>query len=495
MTARPEPVSLQTLIEHLAVISVRGPLHRLVDHVTRDSRDVGPRSLFVAIPGAKIDGHDFVGALDAGAVIVEREVEAKPGTTVIRVPSSKRALALLAAALHGHPGRTLQIVGITGTNGKTTTATVIDEALRSLGVKVGRIGTTGNFVDGVARPTSFTTPEAPEVQALLAEMRDAGCTVVAMEVTSIGLAQSRVDGIPFAVGVFTNLTRDHLDFHGTMDHYRESKARLFRELLRPAGGAPRAIVWGDDPAHTTIGAPSDTWTYGFGEGCDLRITELQLDVAGTVMSLRTPDGELQLRSPLVGRHNALNLTAAFGVLRCLGWESDVAAAAIGRVRGVPGRLERVADPSGRLVLVDYAHTDDALANVLPTVRELVRGDLWVVFGCGGDRDRGKRPKMGALARRLADRVVVTSDNPRSEDPRVIADEVLEGIADRAGVHVELDREAAIRWVLARAGPADGVLIAGKGHETTQEIAGEKRPFDDREIARSAIRAASEAEDR
>jgi UDP-N-acetylmuramoyl-L-alanyl-D-glutamate--2,6-diaminopimelate ligase len=207
MTARPEPVTLQALVAPLAVISVRGSLERLVDHVTRDSRAVGERSVFVAIPGASVDGHTFVDTLDAAAVVVERDVAAKAGTTVIRVPSTKEALALMAAALHGFPGRTLRVVGITGTNGKTTTATVIDGALRHLGVKVGRIGTTGNFVDGEVRPTAFTTPEAPEVQALLAEMRDAGCSVVAMEVTSIGLAQRRVDGIPFAVAVFTNRER------------------------------------------------------------------------------------------------------------------------------------------------------------------------------------------------------------------------------------------------------------------------------------------------
>ena len=488
MIPRSEPVSLQALIDRLPVVSIRGPVDRWIDRVTRDSRDgSGARTIFVAVPGAKVDGHAFVGTVDAAAVIVEREVSVRPGTTVIRVPSAKQALAEIAAALHGDPARSLEVVGITGTNGKTTTATVIDEALRHLGVKVGRIGTTGNFVDGVVRPTSFTTPEAPEVQGLLSDMRDARCTVVAMEVTSIGLAQHRVDGIPFTVAVFTNLTQDHLDFHGTMSAYREAKSRLFRELLRPPGGAPRALVCGDDPAHREIGAPSDTWTYGFSEGCDLRIEGVSLDAAGTTISLETPDGRQEIRSPLVGRHNALNLVAAHGVLRCLGWSDAVAAEAIGRVPGVPGRLERVADPEGgRLILVDYAHTDDALENVLPTIRELTTGELWVVFGCGGDRDRGKRPKMGAVARRLSDRVVITSDNPRSEDPQRIADEILAGIGDRSGVHVELDREAAIGWVLARARPGDGVLIAGKGHETMQDIGGEQRPFDDREVARRAV---------
>jgi UDP-N-acetylmuramoyl-L-alanyl-D-glutamate--2,6-diaminopimelate ligase len=406
---------------------------------------------------------------------------------VIHVRSTRQALAWCAAALHRFPGRAMPVVGVTGTNGKTTTTTVIEEALHREGVMVGRIGTTGNAIALSPRPTSFTTPEAPQLQALLAEMREAGCQAVAMEASSVGLAQHRVDGIPFHVAVFTNFTRDHLLEHGTMEAYHAAKERLFRELLRPAGGPPRAILCADDPEHLSMGAPADQWTYGFSEGADLRIVRMSLGPGGTHLVLHTPDGPLEMHSPLVGRHNALNLTAAYGVLRTLDLPPDRAAAAVGSVQGVPGRLERVPDPAGRLVLVDYAHTDDALLNVLPTVRELTRGTLWVLFGCGGDRDRGKRPKMGEVARQLADRVVVTSDNPRSEEPAAIVDDILAGIADRSGVHVELDREAAIRWVLRQAQPGDGVLLAGKGHETYQEIAGVRRPFDDREVARQALK--------
>jgi UDP-N-acetylmuramoyl-L-alanyl-D-glutamate--2,6-diaminopimelate ligase len=307
-----------------------------------------------------------------------------------------------------------------------------------------------------------------------------GVDVVAMEVSSIGLAQHRVDGTPFAVAVFTNLSRDHLDFHGTMHAYLAAKARLFSELLRPDGVA---ILNADDPASVTLGPGT---TVGFAAGADVRIAAAELHAGWTRVTLAGRDGEVRIDSPLVGRHNAANLAAAYAVLRALGIPAADAARGAGAATGAPGRLERVPDPGGRLVLVDYAHSDDALANVLPTVRELVPGTVWVVFGCGGDRDRGKRPAMGAVARRLADRVIVTSDNPRSEDPASIAADVLAGMADRSGVVVELDREAAIRYAIRHSGAGDAVLLAGKGHETTQETAGVKRPFDDRVVARRAL---------
>lgn len=487
---RVAPVTVGALVARLDAVDVRADadaLARRVDGVTRDSREVGPTTAFVAVTGARVDGHAFAAEVDAAVVVVEREVEVRPGAALVRVRSTKRALAQIAAAVHGDPGHSLAVVGVTGTNGKTTVTTLIEQACIALGVHVGRIGTTGNAIDGVARAAGFTTPEAPELQALLAEMRDEGCRVVAMEASSIGLAQHRVDGIPFAVAVFTNLTQDHLDFHGTMAEYQRAKARLFSELLRPAGGAPRAVVNADDPASGSIDAPADRWTFGFAPGADVHVASSTLDAHGTALVLRTPDGEQVVRSALVGRHNASNLAAAWAALRCLGEDPARITVALGAAAGAPGRLERVPDPvGGRLVLVDYAHSDDALANVIPTVRDLVDGTVWLVFGCGGDRDRAKRPKMGAVARRLADRIVVTSDNPRSEDPARIVDDILAGIDDRSGVHVELDREAAIRWALARAARGDAVLLAGKGHETYQEVAGERRSFDDRVVARLAL---------
>jgi UDP-N-acetylmuramoyl-L-alanyl-D-glutamate--2,6-diaminopimelate ligase len=475
---------LSHLLPRLEPLAVDGDPDVAIDAVTRDSRAARPGAVFVAIRGAKVDGHDLVRDVSCRVVVAERPVPVPVGTTRVLVRDSKAALAALAAGLAGDPGAALQVVGVTGTNGKTTTTTLVENALRRAGIKVGRIGTTGNAIDGVPRKTGFTTPEAPELQALLGEMRDAGCTAVAMEVSSIGLAQRRVDGIPFAVGVFTNLTQDHLDFHGTMAAYAEAKARLFRELLRPAGGMPRALLCADDPAWRAMGPPSDRWTYGFSADTDLCALSARVTMAGTVLSLRTPLGPTELTSALVGRYNAQNLLAALGSLLLLGLPLDRAVAALSAAEGAPGRLERVPG-RGPLVIVDYAHSDDALANALPVVRELIPGGrLWVVFGCGGDRDRTKRPKMGRVAAALADEVIVTSDNPRHEDAAAIAAEILTGI-DRP-VAVELDRSAAIHRAIAAADPADAVVIAGKGHETTQQIGDVFHPFDDRVVAAAAL---------
>jgi len=480
---------LDRLLAGVDPIAVRGPIDREILHVSRDSRDVGPDSIFVAIAGRRIDGHDFVGSTPAGAVVVERDVASPPGTTVIRVSDSKHALAEIAAALHGWPSREVPIVGVTGTNGKTTITSLVDSALRTLGWPVGRIGTTGNAIAGELLPSRFTTPEAPALQGLLREMVDRGVRAVAMEVSSIGLAQRRVDGTRFALGVFTNLTPDHLDFHGTFEAYREAKARLFGELLREPGGAPRALLCADDPAHAELLAPDDAWTYGFSEGATLRITDATLTAQGTTLELATPQGAVRLETPLVGRFNALNVAATYGILVLLGVERDDAIRSIRDAAPPPGRLERVDDPGGRLVVVDYAHSADALEQALRTLRPLTSGALWVVFGCGGDRDEQKRPTMGRVAEAEADRVVVTTDNPRSEDPAAIARAVVGGIADPAGIVVELDRTRAIEHALQASGPGDTVLIAGKGHETYQEVKGERRPFDDRELARTVLQRA------
>ncbi|MCA9490741.1 MAG: UDP-N-acetylmuramoyl-L-alanyl-D-glutamate--2,6-diaminopimelate ligase, partial [Myxococcales bacterium] len=285
---------------------------------------------------------------------------------------------------------------------------------------------------------------------------------------------------------FTNLTQDHLDFHGTMEAYADAKAMLF-ERLRPAGGQVRALLCADDPAWGRMGAPDDRWTYGFAGDADLRITACTLDAKGMVLDLVTPAGPAVLRSRMVGRHNAQNIVAALGIGLALGHPLDALVEALADVPGAPGRLEVVPNDRDLLVVVDYAHSDDALRTVIPVVRELVPGDTWVVFGCGGDRDRGKRPKMAAVAEALADHVVLTSDNPRSEDPLAILAEMRAGLT-RPPALEEPDRRAAIRWALAHARPGDAVLLAGKGHETTQEIAGVKTPFDDRVVAREALEA-------
>lgn len=481
-------MQLRALLDHVDFLDVQGPVDRLVTDVTRDSRTAGRDSAFVAVVGAQVDGHDFVAGSGAGTIIVERTPPSiPPGATVARVADSKRALAQLAAALHGFPSRDVPVVGLTGTNGKTTIATMADAALQSLGWRTGRIGTTGNVVAGVEQPTSFTTPEAPVLQQLLGQMRDAGVQAVLMEVTSIGLAQKRVDATEFALGVFTNLTRDHLDFHGTVEAYRDAKARLFRELLRPSRARIPALLCGDDPAWRSMHAPKGSLTYGVGEECDLRLAGVQLGPDGILARLLTPVGEWSLHSRLLGHHNALNLAAAWGILWSLGVDPAEATRAVGEVRGVPGRMERVADDrGGRLVVVDFAHTDDALLSALRALRPLTPGRLWVVFGCGGDRDGGKRPRMGSVAEANADRVVITSDNPRSEDPDTIIEQVVAGVRSPAQIVCEPDREAAIRHALSEAAAGDTVLIAGKGHESYQEIGGQRRPFDDRQVARRAL---------
>ena len=468
------------------VVDVQGDVDRSIGAVSRDTRDVGAGDVFVAIEGARVDGHDLVGELTVAAVVVSRPVQARDGVTVVRVRDTKQALAQLAAAREGYPAEQLRMVGVTGTNGKTTITTLVDGALLALGRTAGRIGTAGNALRGVVEPAAFTTPEAPQLHRMLRRWADAGATSVAMEVSSIGLDQRRVDAVPFHVAAFTNLTQDHLDYHGTVEAYTEAKARLFTDLLRPVGGWPRAVLCVDDPAHEAMGAPSDRWTYGFGPS-DWQIQQLGLGAEGMQLELLTPEGPLTLRSPMLGRHNAQNLACAAALLRTLDLSLADIARGLAAVDGVPGRLERVADPAGRLLVVDYAHSPDALEHALGTMRELTQGQLTVVFGCGGDRDKGKRPQMGAIAAARADRVVLTSDNPRSEDPEAILDDIAAGLPGPPWARFA-DRAVAIRHAIAAALPGDAVLIAGKGHETTQDIGGTKHPFDDRVQARRAVEA-------
>ncbi len=444
-----------------------------------------PDTVFVAIVGASVDGHDFVPGTRAAAVVVEADVQAPDGVTVLRVESTKRALAILASNLHDRPSEAVRVVGVTGTNGKTTITTLVEGAMIRAGLSVGRIGTTGHSINGEARPSSFTTPEAPALQGLLAELREEQVGVLAMEVSSIGLAQHRVDGIAFELAMFTNLTQDHLDFHGDMLRYAEAKARLFRELLRPVGGAPRALLYGDDPSWQWMDPPEDRWLYGEGSHCDIRIVDASFTRAGTRLQLCTPMGDGVLTSPLIGRHNAQNLAGSVGVCLALGMSLDMCLDALGGVTGVPGRLE-VIPAEDVLVVVDYAHSDDALENAIAAMRELVTGELWVVFGCGGDRDRTKRPVMGGVVQRGADHAVVTSDNPRHEAPRAIIDDILVGMMDGRPPVVVVDRRRAILRAVQGAKPGDGVLIAGKGHEAYQQIGAAKRPFDDRLVAAEAL---------
>lgn len=481
------------LLAPLHASAAGGDLDREVTLVSRDTRAVRqpdgswrPGALLVAIAGERFDTHDHLGDLPAGAlVVIERDVPVPPGVAWMRVDDTRRALAWAAAEVAGRPAEVVPVIGITGTNGKTTVATLIQQAVEGAGGIAGRIGTTGVSVGAERIPSDLTTPEAPVLQSWIRRMVDAGASVVAMEVSSIGLVQQRVEALPFAVGVFTNLSHDHLDFHGTMAAYVEAKARLFRDHLRPAGGAPRALLFADDPAWRMMAPPADRWTYGMAADADLHIEAADLRPDGMTVALRWPGGRVSLEAPLLGRHNAYNLVGAFGAAVLAGQDSASLVAGFRTATGAPGRLQPVPNDRGLVVLVDYAHTPDALVAAIASVRASARGRVWVVFGCGGDRDRAKRPEMGRAAL-AADVAVLTSDNPRSEDPGAILEDVLAGLSDRRAVVVEPDREAAIRLAVDGARPGDAVLIAGKGHETWQEIAGVKHPFDDVAVARRVM---------
>ena len=485
------------LLEALPDRTVVGQLPDEIRGVAYDSRKVEPGQIFVAIPGLKQDGRRFVeDALARGATAVVLEgSDLLEGRSVGRVlvPSSREALARLSDAFFGHPSGALTVIGITGTNGKTTTSYLVDALLTAQGRRTGLIGTVQYRIGAESVPAGQTTPEALETQSMLRRMVAAGVTAVAMEVSSHALALSRVDGIDFDVAVFTNLSQDHLDFHVNMDTYRAAKRRLFVLLAAGRKPARHAVVNADDPSGLAMVAdlPVHTLTYGVRGRADVRPTRWSSGAEGICMNVRTPSGHLDIASPLVGEHNVQNLLAAIGVGVALGMDPALIARALGSVASVPGRFERVEAGQPFLVVVDYAHTPDALERTLETARKLrgPGGSLAVVFGCGGDRDRGKRSLMGEIAARLADRVWITSDNPRSELPEAIIADIVAGIPggpvlDR---HETIsDRKAAIQRALAWAGAGDVVVIAGKGHETYQIIGSEVLPFDDRAQARAAL---------
>ena len=485
------------LLDALADKRVLGQLPAEVLGVAYDSRKVAPGEIFVAIPGLKQDGRRYVeDALARGATAVVLEgADLLEGRSVARVlvGSARAALARLARAYFGHPSGSLTVIGITGTNGKTTTSYLVDGLLAAQGRRTGLIGTVQYRIGALSIPAGQTTPEALETQQLLRRMVDEGVTAVAMEVSSHALALARVEGIDFDVAVFTNLTQDHLDFHVTMDAYRDAKRHLF--VLLAAGNKPTrtAVVNADDASGLAMVAdlPLHTLTYGVRGRADVRPTRWSSGAEGIRMNVRTPAGHLDIASPLVGEHNVENLLAATGVGIALGMEPALIARALGSVGSVPGRFERVEAGQPFLVVVDYAHTPDALERTLETARKLrgPGGRLAVVFGCGGDRDRGKRPLMGGIAARLADRVWVTSDNPRSEPPEAIIADIVAGIPGGIALdrHETIpDRKAAIQRALTWAGAGDVVVIAGKGHETYQIIGSDVLPFDDRAQARAAL---------
>lgn len=478
-------MNLSTLLPRLHPRSVDGPTDRPIRGVSHDSREVGAQDIFVAITGAKVDGRSFAPGLDVAAVICEKPVTVRPGVTVIQVSDARAALAAAAAVLCGDPAQEMPVIGLTGTNGKTTTCWMLERIFLHAGMRPGILGTNGHRSGGAPLPdsrlTRYTTPEAPILQAILARMRDDGCQVAAMEVSSIGLALRRADELPFAVGVFTGLSRDHLDFHADMDDYLAAKRRLFSELIRTDG---RAILNADDPAAAATTARAPVWTYSRRGPADIAASQSEFSLHGIRAVLSTPAGSGQLSMSMIGSHNLENALAAVGAALAVGLPLEAILAGLASLPHVPGRLERVENTAGVHVLVDYAHTPDALRRVLTTLRPLTPGRILTVFGCGGDRDAGKRPLMGAAAAAGSDVVFVTSDNPRREDPQAIIDAILPGLTGE--VVVEPDRRAAIAAAVSSARRGDVVLIAGKGHETVQIIGAESLPFSDVEAAAQAL---------
>jgi UDP-N-acetylmuramoyl-L-alanyl-D-glutamate--2,6-diaminopimelate ligase len=465
-----------------------------VGGIAVDSRRVRPGDVFFALPGFRTDGRQHVAdavARGARAVITTGDLDVQPaGITVLRTEAPRGLLGRAAAHLAGDPSARLTLVGVTGTNGKTTTTYLLEAIWRAARLRAGVVGTIAYRFDGAARPASLTTPDPLELQALLAEMRAAGTTHVAMEVSSIALAQERVAGCRFDAAVFTNLTRDHLDFHGDLESYHAAKARLFLEYL-PTGGKPDpvAVVNVDDQAGAWLAARVGTRCVRVGRGAsaDVRPLEVETGLGGTRGLLALGDLRLPFVCPLVGAAHLENVLTAAATAWALGVPPEAIARGLAAVEPPPGRLEQIAGP-GFTVAVDYAHSPDALARVLEVLRPLTRGRLITVFGCGGDRDRGKRPLMGAAAARLSDLVILTSDNPRTEDPLAILAEIEGGVrAAGAGAYrVEPDRRAAIALAVGLARPGDLVLVAGKGHEDYQIVGTEKRHLDDREEVRRAL---------
>ena len=487
-SARSIGMILRDLIETLGA-RVIGDASVSVNAVRSDSREVGKGDVFVAVKGLRSDGHAFVQtALDQGAaaIVVEREEAAQAAIAakvpIVVVPSGAVALGVLTGKALGDPAKAMTLVGITGTNGKTTTTFLVESILRAAGHEPGVIGTVTYRWKDVSIDAPYTTPTPQVLHETFAKMRDAGCTHVIMEVSSIALAMDRVAGVHFTVAAFSNLTQDHLDVHGSMEAYRDAKRRLFRDHLSGV-----AVVNVDDPEGAGMAAQSTGPALRVsvaGAASEIRVVEEKSTVRGIDARFSTPRGELEIHAePLIGSYNVANLGLAIGIAEALGVSHDAITAGIAALPGVPGRVERVPNHADLDILVDYAHTPDALRNVLSALRPLTERRLICVFGCGGDRDPTKRPKMGAAVAELADLAVVTSDNPRTEDPRAILDQILPGVPKP--FLVEVDRAVAIRAAISEAVPGDVVLIAGKGHEDYQIIGTTKHHFDDREQAAQA----------
>lgn len=479
-------MNLEGLIAAVAPVEVVNGMPAEVRDLAYDTRAVAPGTVFFCVPGARADGHEFAAEASrrgAVALVVERPLDLPLPQLV--VADARGAMAVAADEFFGHPTEHLVLAGVTGTNGKTTTAFLLHAVLAAAGLQPGLLGTVESRVGGQRRPAVRTTPEAIDLQRAFREMLRRGDQSCAMEATSHGSELGRLERVRFDVLVFTNLTQDHLDFHGTLPRYFEAKRRLFFEI-EPA---PAAAVNVGDPygrrLADELGAEGRALlTFGFSDDADLRAEELELGGDGTGLRV----GDLELHTRLRGRFNVENVLGTVAAARLLGVPDAAIERGVATVEGVPGRFEAIDEGQPFTLLVDYAHTPDSLENVLRAARDLTPRRVVCVFGCGGDRDRGKRPAMGRIAAELADVVIVTSDNPRSEEPLEIIDEILVGAG--SGVEVEPDRRAAIEHAVGLAEPGDVILVAGKGHEQGQEFRDRKIPFDDREVSRRALRSSA-----
>ncbi|MCB9230962.1 MAG: UDP-N-acetylmuramoyl-L-alanyl-D-glutamate--2,6-diaminopimelate ligase [Bacteroidia bacterium] len=475
---------LGKLLQHIGLTAPREVAEMQVEGVSFLPAEITPQTLAVGIRDWHGDYHDKVLQSPARLLILDRPAEA--GEKIIfQVENAAIALSRLAAEFAGRPADQFPVIGITGTNGKTTITTQIESALTTRGWKIGRMGTLGATIAGQTVPLTRTTPNPPELYALFGQMADQGCNLAVMEVGSFGLRAHRVDDVGFHTGVFTNLTRDHLDVHGTMEVYAAAKARLF-ECLRPEGGFPRALLCADNPWWPQMNPPADRWTYGFDSKADLRLSDARLSLQQSSAWLNTPLGSARIQCHLPGKYNLQNTTAAIGILLTLGFALEEAISLIETAALPPGRTEFIPNDRGLNLVVDYAHNPDGLASVLQTLRPHTPGKLWVLFGCGGFRDQGKRAQMGESADTFADQVVLTSDNSRNESPRDIIRAIQTGMR-RPPAHIDYDRAAAIAWVLGQAREGDTILFAGMGHERSQIMGDQEVHFNELQIIQKILK--------
>jgi UDP-N-acetylmuramoyl-L-alanyl-D-glutamate--2,6-diaminopimelate ligase len=496
-------ISIMELLNSLSVIEVKGDTDRMINGIYYNSRDVQPGSLFVAVGGYKSDGHCYINeAVKRGASTIVRDkdiagngINLKGEVTDIFVTDSRKALALLATEFYHHPSRELGLIGVTGTNGKTTITYLLDSVLRCSGLSVGVVGTISYSYNNHVLPATTTTPESLDLQRMLRDMVNRNVNYCVLEVSSHSLELKRVVGCDFQTAIFTNLSQDHLDFHKSLDNYFEAKARLFKDYP-----VKTAVINLDDPYGERLlkAVPGKVITYGINKSADISAEEVKCSPDGLSFTARTPLGQIDIQSPLLGRHNVYNVLAVIGAAICNGIDIACIKEGVKAVKGVLGRFERIEEGQNYTVAVDYAHTPDALKNLLRAAREITNKKVILIFGCGGDRDRLKRPLMGNAAARLADFTIITSDNPRSEEPLKIIEEIEKGFSEAGGKQESYikvaERKEAIHKGLELAEEGDLVLIAGKGHETYQIIGNKKRDFDDREVARGFLRNRREERD-